>query len=178
MSNKGWIKLDRKILNSSLWNEPEPFDKRSAWIDLLLYVSWKDTERVVKNKVIKIKRGSQFVSDNFLANRWHWSRGKVRRYIKMLENAGMINIKRTADGTCINVVNYSKFQDARTADDTSDDTTHGTTGGTTDGTQYKKYKNDKEYIRTRARARTERFNNHDSRDEDMDALELALLKTN
>ena len=32
----GWIKLHRKIQECDLWSsEDEPFDRRSAWVDLL-----------------------------------------------------------------------------------------------------------------------------------------------
>lgn len=140
----GFIKLDRQIIDSSIWDDGEPFDSAHAWIDLLLYVNWKDNDRIIRKKIVKVKRGSQFLSDQFLANRWHWSRNRVRRYIQMLENAGMITVNRTADGTYINVVNYAKFQDRQTADGTTNDTTDGTTGDTTDGTQSKNNKKNKE----------------------------------
>lgn len=134
----GYLKLDRQIVDSPIWDDGEPFDAAHAWIDLLLYVNWKDKERLVRKKIVMVKRGSQIVSDQFLANRWHWSRNRVRRYIKMLEDAGMITVNRTADGTWLNVVNYTFFQDRWTANGTTDGTTDGTAGDTTDGTQSNK----------------------------------------
>lgn len=134
----GFLKLDRQIVESSIWDDGEPFDAAHAWIDLLLYVNWKDSERMIRKKIVKVKRGSQIVSDQFLANRWHWSRNRVRRYIKMLEDAGMITVNRTADGTWLNVVNYAFFQDRWTANGTADGTTDGTAGDTADGTQSNK----------------------------------------
>ena len=95
---------------------------------------------------MKVKRGSQFLSDKFLANRWHWSRNRVRRFLAALEAANMVTVKRTSDGTWVNIVNYSKFQDARTSNGTGSDTTNGTTNGT----QLKKNKKNQEY---NARAR-------------------------
>lgn len=168
----GFLKLDRKIVDSAIWDDGSPYDKAHAWMDLLLYVSYADNERMIRNKIIKIKRGSQFVSDQFLANRWHWSRNRVRRFLAALEAANMLQVKRTPDGTCINVVNYSKFQGRRTANGTAD----GTTDGTTDGTQLKKDKKDKEYIRTRARGREKL--KPPERTYDMDELEKKLLSTN
>lgn len=38
----GWISLYRQIKESWIWKDKEPFDKRSAWIDLLLTVNYKN----------------------------------------------------------------------------------------------------------------------------------------
>ena len=39
----GWIKLHRRMLDSDIWKatKRKPFDKRSAWIDLLLRANHK-----------------------------------------------------------------------------------------------------------------------------------------
>lgn len=174
----GFLKIDRQITDSAIWNDGTPFDKAHAWIDLLLYANWADKERMVRGKMITVKRGSMFVSDSFLANRWHWSRNRVRRYLAELQAAHMLVIKRSCDGTCITLVNYSKFQDVRTGSGTGDDTTDGTTGGTTDGTQSK---NIKKYKNTRTRARASvgaKFNNSPQREYEWGTLEDELLATN
>lgn len=141
MSNKGWIKLHRQIQDSALWDDGSPFDKAHAWIDLLLCVNHADREKIVRGEIVKIRQGEIFTSDNFLANRWHWSRNRVRRHLDVLERNNMVTVKRTADGTYINVVNYAKYQLGRTTNGTGNGTTDGTSDGTTDGTQYKNYKN-------------------------------------
>ena len=133
-----FFKLARQITESAIWDDGTPFDKAHAWIDLLMYVNWADGERPIRGEILKIKRGSQFTSDKFLANRWHWSRNRTRRFLDTLERAGMITVNRTSIGTWINVVNYSKFQDKRTGSGTGNGTRNGTSGGTGDGTQLKK----------------------------------------
>lgn len=172
--NKGWIKLYRQIQESALWDDGKPFDNAHAWIDLLLCVNHADRERMIAGEIVTIRQGEMFTSDKFLANRWHWSRNRVRRFLEVIERNNMVMINRTANGTWLNIVNYAKFQGQRTANGTGEGTTDGTSNGTTDGTQYKNVKNDKESIRTRARA-TERFNNHPPVQRDMDALEKLLL---
>jgi len=143
----GYLKLDRQIVDSAIWDNGEPFDVAHAWIDLLLLVNYTDGQRMIKEKFYNVPRGSQIVSDNFLANRWHWSRNRVRRFLESLEANNMVTLKRTTNGTWLNVVNYAKFQDRRTtngtANGTSDDTTDDTTDGTSDGTQEKKNKKNK-----------------------------------
>lgn len=134
----GWIKLHRQITESAIWDTGEPFDMAHAWIDLLLCVNHADRSKVVSGNMIKVKRGEIFASDTFFANRWHWSRGKVRRFFANIEADRMVNVKRTTNGTRVFVVNYDNFQGGRT--------TNGTTDGTTDGTQYKNIKNVKNNI--------------------------------
>ena len=36
---EGWISIYRQIQDNWIWKSKEPFDKRSAWIDLLLMVN-------------------------------------------------------------------------------------------------------------------------------------------
>lgn len=148
----GWVKIDRSITEHWLWDDSkEPFDKRSAWIDLLLMANHRDFKAQRRGKIIVRKRGEVNTSTTHLADRWHWSRGKVLRYLKLLESDGMITINGTADGTTLTIENYAKWQDAVTADGTTNgttdgtahDTTDGTAGGTTDGTHDKKGKNNK-----------------------------------
>ena len=139
--NKGWIKLHRQIQDSALWDDGEPFDKAHAWIDLLLCVNHTDRKKIISGEIVTVKQGEMFTSDKFLANRWHWSRNRVRRFLEVIERDNMVYVKRTPYGTWINVVNYAKFQGQRTTNGTGDDTTLGTSNGTTDGTQYKNVKN-------------------------------------
>ena len=146
MSNKqGWIKLYRQIQDSALWDDGEPFDKAHAWIDLLLCVNHADRQKMIAGEIVTVKQGEMFTSDKFLANRWHWSRNRVRRFLETIERNNMIYVKRTPNGTWLNVVNYAKYQGQRTTNgtgyDTTDGTTNGTADGTTDGTQYKNIKN-------------------------------------
>ena len=55
---KGWIKLYRQIFDCSIWSSREAFDKRSAWIDILLSASHKDVKMLVDGKTAIIPRGS------------------------------------------------------------------------------------------------------------------------
>ena len=153
MSNNGWIKLHRQITENVLWKDDDPFDRRSAWIDLLLMVNHEDREIMVNGNIIVVQRGQTLTSDIKLAERWRWSRNRVRRYIAAIEAAKMVTVKRTCYGTWLNVVNYAFYQGGRTGNgtgnDTSDGTTDGTANDTTGGTQtiniknIKKVKNDK-----------------------------------
>ena len=125
----GYIKLYRQIFANEIWNDKEPFDRRSAWIDLLLLANHKDHTIIYKGKTIEVKRGQVNRSVYQLAERWNWSRGRVKRFLDLLKKLKMCTTDSTSDGTTITIINYTIYQDARS----TDGTTHGTTGGTTDG---------------------------------------------
>lgn len=108
--DKGWIKIHRKILDCSIWNSREPFDKRSAWIDILLSASHKDLNLMIGGINEKIPRGSFMFSIEKLCDRWGWSRNRVKRFLALLEREQMIETKRTNKGTLISLLNYNAFQ--------------------------------------------------------------------
>lgn len=135
MANKGtYIYLDRGILDHWLYKD-KPFNRSMAWIDLLLIANHKTHTQIWKGKTIQFKRGDVNLSISELSNRWGWSRGKTRRFILSLETDGMVNTKRTSDGTVITIVKYGTFQDKRTPKRTPNGTAHSTPDGTTVGTQ-------------------------------------------
>lgn len=139
----GWIKLHREITENCLWKSKEPYDKRSAWIDLLLMANYKDFKTVRKMSLVERKRGEVNTSVLYLSERWGWSRNKVYRFLELLKEDGMIHTSGTTDGTTITIENYEKYQVSETTDGTTTETTTETTDGTTNGTHDKKVKKDK-----------------------------------
>ena len=115
-----YIKLNRCIKHNWLWTEgDDPFDKRSAWVDLLLLASWKDEKSLFKGKLVVFKRGTVHKSILELANRWHWDRKKVRKFLDLLESDNMVVTKSTRQGTTITIVNWDLYQCDRTTDGTT-----------------------------------------------------------
>jgi len=111
MSQQGWIKIHRKLRECYLWQDKEPFDKRSAWIDLLLSTNHTDNKTIMNNKVIVIKRGTFITSEVKLAEKWKWDRGKVRRFLTLLQSDNMIS--KTAKARLyitIGIINYDQYQ--------------------------------------------------------------------
>jgi len=136
----GWIKLNREITKHWIWQE-EAFTKAQAWVDLLLWTNHAPTKKLIKGQLIHVDRGQQLRSEVTLAEQWKWSRGKVRRFLKALENESMI-VQRTNNVTSIiTISNYNDYQDAEkgtgTPNGTPDNTPSGTgTGQQTDIGQY------------------------------------------
>jgi hypothetical protein len=98
---QGWIKLHRKIQESKIWDNNEPFDRRSAWIDLLLFANHEDKNIIFNGKVITVKRGERITSVLALSERWNWSRHKVSDFLNLLESEQMIVQKRDNKKTLI-----------------------------------------------------------------------------
>lgn len=119
---EGWIKIYRQIRNHWIWKDKEPFDKRSAWIDLLLSVNHKSKKIPFENDFIEIERGQTLTSIKQLAERWSWSRHKVSDYLNQLEQDTMIVQIRDTRKTLVSIVNYSKYQPALEEKDILEDT--------------------------------------------------------
>ena len=106
-TGKGYIRLYRDIRSHWIWSDP---DYLRAWVDLLMMVNHEDKQILFNKKLITVKRGSRITSIRKLAERWGWSRGRVARFIDMLEQDHMIATRRTTQKTLINVINYSFYQ--------------------------------------------------------------------
>lgn len=165
---EGWIKLNRSLQDHWLWKD-EPYDKARAWIDLIMLANWEDKKMPYKDKIVVCKRGDVNLSLLFLANRWHWSRPKVTRFIKILESDGMITTDITRNRTTITIVNYDKFQCQGTTDVTTNDT-HDVTTRMQRACITKKEKKDKE-VRNKT---GNKFNAIESHNYDFEALESLL----
>lgn len=107
---EGWIRVYRQIRNSWIWKDKEPFDKRSAWIDLLLSVNHKSKKIPFENSFIEIERGQTLTSIKQLAERWRWSRHKVSDFLNLLEKDTMIVQVRDTRKILVSIVNYDNFQ--------------------------------------------------------------------
>ena len=141
----GWIKLNKTILDSKIWNKKEPYDCRSAYIDLMLEANFKESDILTNHGLIHVNRGQAFVSVLNLSKKWQWSRNKVYRFLRTLCDTQLVTLDGTPDGTLITLLEYdvSEFCDTTdgTTNDTSDGTSDGTPLGTTDGTHHKNKRN-------------------------------------
>lgn len=156
--NNGYIKLYRKCLENEFFLE-KPFDRWRAFEYLLISARYKPSRVILKGQVIELEAGQLIVSEKKLAEKWDWSRGKVRRFLSLLESLQMIQVNGTAYGTLVTIENYTKYQCDGTSDGTTDSTSDSTTDSTSDGTHIKKDKKDKKvkkdkniYNNARARA--------------------------
>lgn len=67
-------------------------NEHSAWFDLICEANWRDREVNNKGLVTLIERGQLVGASAWLAERWGWTRDKVRWFLKKLESEGMITV--------------------------------------------------------------------------------------
>ena len=105
----GWIKLNRNIQESFIWNFEKP-QYGLAWVDMLMLANYKDKQILFNGKLQTIKRGSFITSTVKLAERWHMNRRTVKSFLDVLASDGMITYECTRHCTTVFIVNYSKYQ--------------------------------------------------------------------
>ena len=105
-----FIKIDRELLQSDFWLR-EPFTYGQAWVDLIGLANWADKDKFFRHQHQKVKRGQLVTSQQFLAERWKWSRNKVRTYLRNLERAGMVTTESTTNYTTVTIEKYALYQD-------------------------------------------------------------------
>ena len=111
----GWIKLHRKIIDNPLYFS-EPFNRSMAWIDMILLANHSDNYFFKRGIRVEVKTGQIGYDIESLAKRWQWSRGKVERFMQMLENDKQIVRQKTNVTTLISIVNYMEYQQDSKAD--------------------------------------------------------------
>lgn len=114
---KGYIKLYRQIQDCWIWNTGK-FDKRSAWIDLLMMANHKETKLLFNGKLIEIQRGQFITSINNLASRWGWSKSTVYQFLNILNSDNMIERESDNKRTLVTIINYEVYQGSENADRT------------------------------------------------------------
>ena len=145
MDNGYWIKVYRKIRESAIWNNNEPFDYRSAWIDLIMEANVKPNTFIYKGQTITVKRGEYYTSVRKLSNRWHWSKDKVNRFLKILIKLDMVRKHNEVKcATLLTIVKYDDFQSRTDSNKDRDKDKHKDADKDRDKSLYKKDKERKE----------------------------------
>lgn len=110
MGQEGYFLVHRKIQDCWIWTSDEPFDRRSAWIDLIMMANHKDVKLLFDGNLITVERGQRITSIRSLAERWKWGKAKVTEFLRLLENDGMIKKDSDKRRTLLTIVNYEVYQ--------------------------------------------------------------------
>jgi hypothetical protein len=132
----GWFRIWRELLEKELWLT-EPFTRGQAFVDLIGLANHADGFIRVRGNRVEVKRGQCGWSEVKLAERWKWSRGRIRRFLSELQNDDRIVQQKNRITSVISLKNYDKYQGDDTADSTTD-------GQQTDNRQYTNKKEKKE----------------------------------
>lgn len=140
---KGFVPIYRALQDHWIWKYKEPFDHRSAWVDILLMVNHKEEKIPIGGRIQTIRPGQRWLSYKGLGQRWGWSYRKVLRFIAQLVSDRMVYVDGTPNGTLLTVINWEFYNGGGRTDGITDDTTNDTpdgitpiiTDGITDGIQ-------------------------------------------
>lgn len=111
--HRGYIKLFRCLQDNEMWCD-DPFSRGQAWVDLLMIANHKDTHIRKRGIKISVSRGQVAWSERQLADRWKWSRGKVKRFLNELEDDHQIEQQNGTQNlnvtSLITIINYERYQ--------------------------------------------------------------------
>jgi len=105
--SKGWIKLDRDIMDDPSYLS-EPFTRVQAYIDLLLLAATAPRTILVRGVEVEIKPGQIAMSEEKLSERWQRSRNTVRKYLSALQKEQKIEQQKTFVTTLITITNNNE----------------------------------------------------------------------
>lgn len=126
-TDKGYIRLYRDIRKHWIWSDAEAL---RAWIDLIMLANHEDKKIYFDGKLTTIKRGTFITSVRKLADRWNWGKDRTLRFLRTLEQDGMIDRKCDTKKTVITVENYGFYQSAKSKSATQTGTQTRTQTGT------------------------------------------------
>lgn len=104
---EGYIKVPRLLFEIPEFGG-ERFSKREAFIDLVQMASNKPTIVPIHGGKVQTERGQIAASRGFLAARWGWDKGRVRRYIDSLCENGLC-IQEGGRITILTITGYDKY---------------------------------------------------------------------
>ena len=124
VKDKGYIALYRKIQDNFLWKEKREFSKAEAWIDILMEVQYSEAPRkvVFGMHTLTCNYGESLKTLETWARRWNWTRSKVRRFFKLIQNEKMVVVKSAQLTTRLTVCNYGTYDPKRHSKRNANDT--------------------------------------------------------
>jgi hypothetical protein len=114
--NYGWITLNREISKHWVYKDAEYF---KAWIAIIIEVNHSDEKVLIGRTLFNCNRGESLHSlENWGKLFGNWSKTKTKRFLDLLKNDSMIELKNERLSTRLSVCNYNKYQDVRNASET------------------------------------------------------------
>lgn len=124
--HRGYIKLWRKLRDNPMWLS-EPFTHGQALVDLFMLANHKQSIVMIRGISVTIEPGQVVAGEQYLGDRWRWSRGKVRRFLRNLaqQNDAPIDLQTNNVISVVAITNWELYQASDTTDDTANSTTDG-----------------------------------------------------
>lgn len=103
----GWIKIHRKILDSSVWNNQNVF---RVWMWCLLKASHKEYDMLVGGQPIKLKPGQFVFGREKAAKEIGLSVQQARTSLNILKKLKNLTIESTNKFSIITIINWETYQ--------------------------------------------------------------------
>lgn len=104
-------------VSRQIWSHPEfapcAFSEREAFLWLVSEASWKERTSRSGRVVVDLQRGQLCASVRFMAEAWQWSKSRVDRFLKRLENRDMLVTETGTGQLVITLCNYDEYQGQR-----------------------------------------------------------------
>lgn len=117
----GWLKLHRKVKDSSVFSDPEIF---RLWVLCLLKATYKSRKILMYKEEIKLEPG-QFVTgrkslceeyNDYIVPTKRVKETTLWTWVKKLEKWGMIDINSTTKYSIISIVKWGEYQEVLTTE--------------------------------------------------------------
>ena len=106
-STKNWLKLNRSILTSSVFENPRLL---KVWIWCLCKASHKEHDQLVGMQVVHLKPGQFIYGKKAASEELKMPESTTHRYISKLKSLGNLNIKTNNKFSVITVRNWRFYQ--------------------------------------------------------------------
>ena len=105
MRDVNYIKIPNPFKDGWIYKN-EPYNKITAWVDLILNAEQEDNSFRLNRKLVTIKKGQVITSVRACSFRWGWSKDKVTKFFQLLEKDKMIHRDCSVGMTIITINNY------------------------------------------------------------------------
>ena len=105
----GYIKIPRELFEGHEFGR-EKFSHREALIDLIQMAEIKPRDVLVSGIKVQVERGQIAASRGFLAARWGWDKGKVRRFLDELCKSGRCT-QENGRITILTIIGYDSYDE-------------------------------------------------------------------
>ena len=114
-----WIKLHRKLVNSSVWMDSS---RLRIWIYILFETNFADGSGYYHGRLVKVKRGECITSLREIAKTCFCTTKTAKRVLDQFQEDGMLTYKSLVGWyTLIKVTNYKAYQSKKSPKGNIDD---------------------------------------------------------
>jgi hypothetical protein len=106
----GYFAIQRGIFDHPALSSKEPFSEREAWIWLIEKANYCPQRFRSGYEVFEVPRGALATHYRAIAKEWRWDHKRVARFLKLLQNEGMIAIETPHRTVQITLCNYERHQ--------------------------------------------------------------------